>query len=143
LYFAAKGLILIKVDRKPIMKDNKQVVLVADDEAVIRELIQRVLTESGYEVIVAESGEQAIELVRTVHLDLILLDINMPGIGGLVALREILGQASASRVIMLTAVNDPNIAKTVMELGALDYLTKPIDIVTLKKAIHTHLLFAA
>ena len=44
---------------------------------------------------------------------------------------------------MLTAVNDPKIAQGVMDLGAIDYLTKPIDIVTLKKAIQTHLLFAA
>ena len=94
-------------------------------------------------MLLAESGEQAIELVRTVRLDLILLDINMPGIGGLAALREIIRHASASRVIMLTAVNDPKVAKAVMELGALDYLTKPIDIVTLKKVIQTHLLYAA
>jgi len=125
------------------MKSGKQVVLVADDESVIRELLQRVLTESGYEVIVAESGEQAIELARTVRLDLILLDINMPGIGGISALRELTQQMSPSRIIMLTAVNDPKIAKVVMDLGALDYLTKPIDIVTLKKAIQTHLLYAA
>jgi len=125
------------------MKNGKQVVLVADDEAVIRELLQRVLTETGYEVIVAESGEQAVEFARTVRLDLILLDINMPGMGGIGALREITQQMSPSHIIMLTAVNDPKIAKNVMDLGALDYLTKPIDIVTLKKAIQTHLLYAS
>ena len=125
------------------MSERKRVVLVADDEAVIRELLQRVLMESGYEVILAESGEQAIEFSRTIRLDLILMDINMPGMGGANALRIITEQAPSSRIIMLTAVNDPKTAKNVMESGALDYLTKPIDIVTLKKVIHTHLLFAA
>jgi CheY-like chemotaxis protein len=125
------------------MKGSKQVVMVADDESVIRELLQRVLSEAGYEVLLAESGEQAIECARTVKIDLILLDINMPGIGGISALREIAQSVPASRIIMLTAVNDPNIAKVVMDLGVIDYLTKPIDIVTLKKAIQTHLLFAA
>lgn len=126
-----------------LMNNMKKVVLVADDEAVIRELLQRVLLEAGYEVILAESGEQAIEFARTVRIDLILLDINMPGMGGINALREIAQNMPASRIIMLTAVNDPNVAKVVMDLGVVDYLTKPIDIVTLKKAIQTHLLFAA
>jgi CheY-like chemotaxis protein len=125
------------------MNTMKKVVLVADDEAVIRELLQRVLLEAGYEVILAESGEQAIEFARTVRIDLILLDINMPGMGGISALQEIAQSLPASRIIMLTAVNDPNIARVVMGLGVMDYLTKPIDIVTLKKAIQTHLLFAA
>jgi len=125
------------------MNNMKKVVLVADDEAVIRELLQRVLSDAGYEVILAESGEQAIEFARTVRIDLILLDINMPGMGGINALREISQNIPASRIIMLTAVNDPTVAKVVMDLGVVDYLTKPIDIVTLKKAIQTHLLFAA
>jgi two-component system response regulator YesN len=122
---------------------NKKVVLVADDEAVVRNLLRRVLTESGYEVMLAESGEQAVEFSRTVRVDLVLLDINMPGIGGLSALREISKQDPPPRIIMLTAVNDPQVARMTMELGALDYLTKPIDIVTLRKAIQTHLFFAS
>jgi CheY-like chemotaxis protein len=122
---------------------NKQVILVADDEVVVRDLLRRVLTEAGYQVIAVETGKQAIENVRKERVDLVLLDINMPGIGGVEALREIIAEVPTSRVIMLTAVNDPKTAELVMSLGALDYLTKPIDIATLKKAIQTHLLFAA
>jgi len=143
LQYGRISISLIVAYEERILMDGKQVILVADDEPVVRDLLQRVLTGAGYEVMLAESGEQAIELSRTVRLDMILMDINMPGIGGVSALRTIAQQVPMTRMIMLTAVNDPKTAKVAMDLGAIDYLTKPIDIATLKKVIHTHLLFAA
>jgi len=123
--------------------NDKKVVLVADDERVVRDLLQRVLTEAGYEVVLAETGEQAVECSRTVRLDLVLLDIKMPGMGGVSALRELVKQVPPTHIIMLTAINDPQVAEAALALGALDYLTKPIDLGTLKKIIQTHLVFAA
>jgi len=125
------------------MATNKKVILITDDEAVIRSLLTRVLTEAGYEVLSAACGEEAIELARTVPIDLMLLDINMPGIGGIEALRQIRKHLDPSRIIMLTTITAQATANMVMELGVSDYLTKPIDLQTLKKAVQTHLLFAA
>ena len=79
-------------------------ILVVDDEPQIRRVMRTTLTGSGYEVDDAKTGEEALEKVRTFRPDLVLLDINMPGMGGLAACRAIRSDTNAA-IIMLTVRN--------------------------------------
>ena len=102
-------------------------ILVVDDEAQIVRLLQKYFASKGYEVHTAGSGPEAIDRVIDVRPDVVLLDILMPGMGGLDALKEIKKIDPKIGVIMVTAVIDEELAKRALELGADDYITKPID----------------
>ena len=99
-------------------------VLVVDDEPQIRRVLRSTLAARGYEVHDARNGEDALEYLRQNRLDLVLLDINMPGMGGLATCREI-RTGSEIAIIMLT-VNDSEEDKVAaLDAGADDYVTKP------------------
>lgn len=76
-------------------------ILVVDDEPQIRRIMRTTLTSVGYEVDGAKSGEEALEKIREYRPDLVVLDINMPGVGGLAACRQIRAASNAA-IIMLT-----------------------------------------
>ena len=118
-------------------------VLVVDDEQVVRDILQRHLSAQGYEVLLAESGEQALQQVRSVQVGLILLDLQMPGMGGLECLKALLAADPSLRVIMLTGVGDDEIATRALHLGARDYFLKPVDLEILKKALKVHFIYSA
>ncbi len=99
-------------------------ILVVDDEAMILRSLQRVLAAAGYEVVVAASGLEALELVREKQPDLVLLDLAMPGIDGLAVCRE-LRQWSAAPIIVVSAYSEERFKVHALDLGADDYLTKP------------------
>lgn len=122
---------------------RKQIVLIVDDEKIIRDLLQRHLTDLGFEVIMAESGEQAVSISELVRPDLVLLDILMPGMGGIKTLEQLRARYKDLLVIMLTAVYQDQVAEMAMSRGACDYLTKPIELNTLTRTAKTHLLIAA
>src|SRR5437762_13593031 len=89
-------------------------ILVADDEPQIRRVLRSTLSSKGYVIIEAKTGEEAVEAVRKEKPDLVLLDVNMPGIGGIAACREI-RQSSDAPIIMLTVRNaEPD---KVLEIG--------------------------
>jgi two-component system, chemotaxis family, chemotaxis protein CheY len=100
-------------------------VLLAEDELFVRELYQRVLTQSGFEVLAASDGVEAIEKVY-LNPDIILLDIMMPRMTGLEALKKIKEDSTISNipVILLTNLGQENIIKEAMRLGASGYLMK-------------------
>jgi DNA-binding NtrC family response regulator len=102
-------------------------ILVVDDEPSVRESLRMVLKER-YEVITAKSGDEALEKIDTEHVDVVLLDIIMPGMDGLEALERIKQRASTPQVIMLTATKTVKTAVNAMKLGAFDYITKPFDV---------------
>jgi DNA-binding NtrC family response regulator len=103
-------------------------VLVVDDEDELREIIQCILVEKGYDVLTAANGEEAIEKVRENGIDLALLDIRMPGIDGIEVLRRIKEEINPNlAVIIMTAYGTPETAARAMRLGACDYLRKPFD----------------
>jgi len=118
-------------------------ILIMDDTAVVLELLKRYLTAQRYEVLVAETGEQGLALLEAATPDLILLDVRMPGMGGIKTLRELRSKLKNIPIIMLSGVDDVQIAQTAFDYGATDYVTKPIDLATLKKVMATHLVFAA
>jgi two-component system, OmpR family, KDP operon response regulator KdpE len=99
-------------------------ILVVDDDPQIRRVMRVTLTGQGYEVDDARTGEEALEKVREARFDLVLLDMNMPGMGGLDACRE-LRERSEIGIIMLT-VRDAEADKiSALDAGADDYITKP------------------
>lgn len=101
-------------------------ILVVDDEPQIRRIMRTTMTAQGYEVHDARSGEEALEAVRDQRFDLILLDANMPGIGGLEACRSIRASSEAA-IIMLTVRSAEADKVAALDAGADDYVTKPFS----------------
>ena len=99
-------------------------VLVVDDEPQIRRVLRSALAARGYEVQDAPSGEDALESLRHSRFDLVLLDVNMPGMGGIQACREIRA-GSAAAIIMLTVSDSEEDKVAALDAGADDYVTKP------------------
>ena len=102
-------------------------ILLVDDESAIRRALRPPLLELGFQVVEASRGEEALQMLRTVAFDVILLDVNMPGIGGIETLRRMRALAPRMPILMLT-VRDAEEEKVVaLELGADDYVTKPFS----------------
>lgn len=101
-------------------------ILVVDDEPQIRRIMRTTLIGSGYEVDDAKTGEEGVEKVRAFRPDLVLLDINMPGIGGLAACREIRADSNIA-IIMLTVRNSEADKVEALDAGADDFVTKPFS----------------
>jgi len=99
-------------------------ILVVDDEPQIRRVLRTALSAEGYEVNDARTGEDALIAVREHRFDLILLDINMPGMGGLEACSLIRGSSEVA-IIMLTARDAETDKVAALDAGADDYITKP------------------
>src|SRR5258708_16126893 len=97
-------------------------ILVVDDDPQIRRVMKMRLTSLGYEIDEARSGEQALESFRTYLPDLVLLDLNMPGIGGLEACRQI-REGSDIPVIILTVSNTEDENVEALDAGADHYVT--------------------
>lgn len=102
-------------------------ILVVDDEPQIRRVLRTTLSAQGYEVFDAKTGEEALLAIREQRFDLILLDMNMPGMGGLAACREIRASADVA-IIMLTVRQSEQDKVTALDAGADDYITKPFGI---------------
>ncbi|HTP86713.1 MAG TPA: response regulator transcription factor [Bryobacteraceae bacterium] len=101
-------------------------ILVVDDEPQIRRILRTTLTGEGYEVDDARSGEEALEKVREFRPDLLLLDINMPGMGGLAACRVLRADTQVA-IIMLTVRNSEADKVSALDAGADDFVTKPFS----------------
>ena len=108
------------------MKQNK--LLVVDDEHLIRWSLEQNLKKQGYEVVTAGTGEDALRLVREEQPDLVLLDIQLPGMSGIEALEKIKEHDEDIIVIMVTANSGLENAVRAMRLGAYDYVSKPFNL---------------
>lgn len=106
--------------------DVRQKVLVADDEASIRRILETRLKMVGYDVVVAEDGEEAVNLFNKTNPDLVVLDVMMPKMDGYGVTREI-RRTSDVPIIILTALGDVSERITGLELGADDYVIKPFS----------------
>jgi two-component system, OmpR family, KDP operon response regulator KdpE len=102
-------------------------ILVVDDEPQIRRVLRSTLTSRGYTISDAKSGEEALEAIRKERPDLILLDINMPGMGGIETCREI-RRTYETPIIMLTVRNAERDKVAALDAGADDYVVKPFGI---------------
>jgi two-component system sensor histidine kinase/response regulator len=124
------------------MNQAKQKILVVDDEKDLRNVIKDILCDAGYDVILAENGNEGLGLARTVVPDLILCDIQMPAMNGYELLNAVNNQTELKKVpfIFMTGVNTGQYdVRKGMDLGADDYLTKPFSTEDLITAVETRL----
>lgn len=113
-------------------------ILVVDDEPQIRRVLRSTLSTRGYVITDAKTGEEALEWVRREPPDLILLDVNMPGMGGIEACRQI-RRVSTAPIIMLTVRNAERDKVLALDAGADDYVVKPFGIEELLARIRASL----
>ena len=106
--------------------EARQKILVADDEASIRRILETRLKMVGYDVVTAEDGEEAVEVFNKTNPDLVVLDVMMPKMDGYGVTREI-RRTSDVPIIILTALGDVSERITGLELGADDYVIKPFS----------------
>ena len=109
------------------MLPEKKQVLVVDDEPNLRKILAAQLSRDGYDVLVAEDGEQGLSLLRENHIDLVVTDLKMPKVDGMTLLREAVKENPDLPVVMITAHGTVDTAVEALKLGAFDYLTKPFD----------------
>src|SRR5512134_3201167 len=102
-------------------------VLIVDDEANVRKVLGTLLEQAGFATTRDESGEAALDLVRSKDPDLVLTDLKMPGMDGMELLRRLREGFPEIPVVMLTAHGTVEAAVLAMKLGAHDFLTKPFD----------------
>jgi len=119
----------------------KHKILVVDDEQLIRWSLEQNLKKQGYDVLTAPSGEDALRILREDPPDLMLLDIQLPGINGMEVLERLREMDEDVIVIMVTALGVLETAVKAMRLGAYDYINKPFNLdelaIVIKKALET------
>ena len=109
------------------MLPEKKQVLIVDDEPNLRKILAAQLSRDGYDVLLAEDGEQGLSLLREHHIDLVVTDLKMPKVDGMTLLREALAEQPELPIVMITAHGTVDTAVEALKLGAFDYLTKPFD----------------
>ena len=106
------------------MTEGKTTILVVDDEEYVRKVLQRVLEEAGYSLVMAATGREALDKLSHANINLVLLDIRMPGLDGFQTLNLIREQSNIP-VIMLTGMGEATSVRDALTLGADDYVRKP------------------
>ena len=117
------------------MAEQQKRILVVDDEENARIALSKILAREGYEVASAGNGYEALNYLRGKEVELIITDINMPEMNGLSFLRELGRSHPESNVIMVTAYGEVESYIEAMNLGAFEYINKPVKIDELKKII--------
>jgi DNA-binding NarL/FixJ family response regulator len=114
-------------------------VLLADDHAMFRQGVSEMLSTDGEIEVVgeAENGQEAVVLARRLEPDVVLLDVEMPGMGAKEAMEIMLGNSPSPRVIIVTMHDDPGLVRELIGLGATAYLVKSATIEELHTAVHT------
>jgi response regulator RpfG family c-di-GMP phosphodiesterase len=110
-------------------------ILIVDDEETIRLALRKFLRSRGYEVEIAGSGDQALEILDRESFSLMLCDVRMPGMTGVQVVPQARQKDQDLAIIMLTAVNDAATATEVLASGASDYLMKPVELADLQQAV--------
>lgn len=108
------------------MKGSK--ILLVDDEVVFTTNMSKLLTNRGYKVTAANSGDEAIQALEKEPYDVVVLDLKMPGMDGLTTLKEIKKLGFSSETLILTGHGSIDTALEAIKIGAYDYLTKPCEI---------------
>jgi len=123
-----------------VPSEGPTTILVVDDEEQVRSSLAAYLEQQGFEVTLASTGEQAVQIVRRQKITGLLLDVHLPGMSGIELVPQLLEIEPALAILMLTAVNDATTAALCMQRGASDYLLKPVDLEHLGRAIQRALL---
>lgn len=116
-------------------------ILVVDDAAFMRMMIRDILSKEGYVIHEAVNGRDAVEKYAEVHPDLVTMDITMPEMDGIEALRSIKGSFPGARVLMVSAMGQQKMIVEALESGAMDFLVKPFQptkvLETVKRCLQT------
>ncbi len=110
-------------------------ILIVDDDAGQRSLLNSFLTSQGFQTVVVDSGEQALKILRTQEINMMISDVRMPGISGLDTLRQARKEHAGLPILLVTAYTDVRDAVDAIRDGAVDYLAKPIDLDQLLAAV--------
>lgn len=109
--------------------------LIVDDEQGVLDELSEVFSEYGYSIDTATNGKDALARIAENPPEVMLLDIRMPGMDGLETLKRAMEIRPGLGVIMVSAVQEEHLAKQAMELGAFDYITKPVDLNYLRTSV--------
>ncbi|MDD9301681.1 MAG: hybrid sensor histidine kinase/response regulator [Desulfobacter sp.] len=110
------------------MDKTKFSIMIVDDEADIREVLEIALADEGYEVILAEDGKQALELFHKARPLIVITDIKMPVMGGVELLRQVKQENPDTEVLMITGHGDMDLTISSLKFGAMDFITKPVNV---------------
>lgn len=117
---------------------KQTLIMIVDDDAALGEMLSIVLNSSGFETVTCQDGLRAVEMFPTLHPDLVLLDIMLPGLDGVQVAHRI-RQTANTPIIMLTAKSDTTDVVKGLEAGADDYVAKPFEVVELMARIKARL----
>jgi Response regulator containing CheY-like receiver, AAA-type ATPase, and DNA-binding domains len=106
---------------------KKGSVLVCDDEEIMRDVLSTILSDAGYKVELARTGEEAVEIYSQRPFDIVLMDVSMPGMGGLTALEELIKLDGEAVVLMITAYATFDTAISAWDKGATGVIRKPFQ----------------
>ena len=124
----------VATDTRPA---QQRTVLVADDDPAIREMFEEFFVAKGYQVRTAVDGAAAVRELTGRAPDVVLLDIDMPGLSGVDALPTLKALAPGTAVIMVSGTTDVEVARRALAAGAFDYATKPVDLNRLLESVET------
>jgi DNA-binding response OmpR family regulator len=110
-------------------------ILVVDDEIAIREVLIEFLSEHGYDAEGAADGREALQMAKSLKPQVILLDIAMPGMNGIETLKRLRQASSGAAVIMISGHADQDQALQALDLGAYDFIQKPLDFRYLERTL--------
>lgn len=112
-------------------------VLICDDALFMRTMVSDILTQAGFQVVgQAETGQQAVEKYFELQPDLVTMDIVMPEMGGIDAVREITRQDPSARILMCSAMGQQALVTEAMQAGAKDFVVKPFQPSRVLEAVH-------
>ena len=117
-------------------------VLVVDDDAEFRAMLGDYLQDKGFEVLQVAGGEEALRRIPEFRPSVVLLDIAMPGLSGVEALRQIKALPQETCVVMVSGVEDVETARRTLAMGAADYMAKPVDFAYLDSVLEVHTLLS-
>lgn len=114
--------------RTPAPERQGARILITEDEEAIRRLLSRHLAGLGHQTFIAEDGFQAVQIVSRIDLDIILSDINMPGLGGIEMVRQVKAIRPDIPIVMISAFQDMQTVREALRAGAYDYISKPFQL---------------
>lgn len=126
----------------PSTLQEKHSILVVDDESQMRDLLTQYLSRHGYRVLSAQDGPAAVSLAERERPDLIVLDLNMPGMNGVEVLRKLRAKNYDGGVMVLTGIQDAKLLKEALNLGTIDIVGKPADLEHIRLAIEVSLILS-
>ncbi len=115
------------------VNDATTKILIVDDEMNMRRTLAAILSDEGYEVATAATGEEAVDLCSREQFGIVLMDVRMPGIDGVEAFRQIRRHREGVRVILMSAFSVEHLKEAALDEGAIAFLPKPLD---LEKVVH-------